>query len=146
MAKSIHQQPNHVKSVMNSFVIAVACYVKPLHKLAVDTANGIGKVAVDIGRGVQDSVRDSDQENSKHAAQSAEEQGVRRSVDRTIEARGGGFTMTAHEVSAWGRAIGRRGGVARKAKTLTRHTVAFKAEPGAEANGGAVCDQRSGRP
>jgi hypothetical protein len=33
---------------MNSFVIAVACYVKPLHKLAVDTANGIGKVAVDL--------------------------------------------------------------------------------------------------
>ncbi|MEI6669852.1 MAG: hypothetical protein WCP29_17010 [Acidobacteriota bacterium] len=33
---------------MNSFVIAVACYVKPLHKLAVTTANGIGKVAVDL--------------------------------------------------------------------------------------------------
>jgi 3-methyladenine DNA glycosylase AlkD len=48
VAKSIHQQPNRVKYVMNSFVIAVACYVKPLHKLAVDTANGIGKVAVDL--------------------------------------------------------------------------------------------------
>jgi 3-methyladenine DNA glycosylase AlkD len=46
--KSIHQQPNRVKYVMNGFVIAVACYVKPLHKLAVDTANGIGKVAVDL--------------------------------------------------------------------------------------------------
>lgn len=33
---------------MNSFVIAVACHVKPLHKLAVDTATGIGKVAVDL--------------------------------------------------------------------------------------------------
>jgi hypothetical protein len=33
---------------MNHFVIAVACHVKPLHKLAVDTANGIGKVAVDL--------------------------------------------------------------------------------------------------
>src|SRR5438132_6442903 len=48
VTKSIHQQPNRVKYVMNSFVIAVACYVKPLHKLAVDTAKGIGKVAVDL--------------------------------------------------------------------------------------------------
>ena len=48
VAKSIHQQPNRVKYVMNSFVIAVACYVKPLHRLAVDTANGIGKIAVDL--------------------------------------------------------------------------------------------------
>lgn len=48
VAKSIHQQPNRVKYVMNSFVITVACHVKPLHKLAVDTANGIGKVAVDL--------------------------------------------------------------------------------------------------
>ena len=48
VAKSIHLQPNRVKYVMNGFVIAVACYVKPLHKLAVDTANGIGKVTVDL--------------------------------------------------------------------------------------------------
>jgi hypothetical protein len=48
VAKSIHQQPNRVKYVMNSFVISVACHFKPLHKLAVDTANGIGKVAVDL--------------------------------------------------------------------------------------------------
>ncbi|MSQ94310.1 MAG: DNA alkylation repair protein [Gemmataceae bacterium] len=48
VAKSIHQQPNRVKYVMNGFVIAVACYVKPLHKLAMDTAKGIGKVAVDL--------------------------------------------------------------------------------------------------
>ena len=48
VAKTIHQQPNRVKYVMNSFVIAVACHVKPLHKLAVDTANDIGKVAVDL--------------------------------------------------------------------------------------------------
>jgi len=48
VAKSIHQQPNRVKYVMNGFVIAVACYVKPLHKVAVDTANDIGKVAVDL--------------------------------------------------------------------------------------------------
>ena len=48
VAKSIHLEPNRVRLVMNSFVIAVACYVKPLHKVAVDTANGIGKVAVDL--------------------------------------------------------------------------------------------------
>ena len=48
VAKSIHQQPNRVKYVMNSFVIAVACHVKPLHNLAVDTANANGKIAVDL--------------------------------------------------------------------------------------------------
>ncbi len=48
VAKTIHQQPNRVKVVMNGFVVAVGCYVKPLHKLAVDTAKGIGKVAVDL--------------------------------------------------------------------------------------------------
>src|SRR6202047_120877 len=48
VAKSIHQQPNRVKYVMNGFVIAVGCFVKPLHKLAVETAHGIGKVAVDL--------------------------------------------------------------------------------------------------
>ena len=48
VAKSIHQQPNRVKYVMNGFVIAIGCYVKPLHKLAVETANGVGKIAVDL--------------------------------------------------------------------------------------------------
>src|SRR6185436_5785984 len=48
VAKTIHQQPNRVKYVMNSFVIAVACHVKPLHKLAVETAKGIGKVDVEL--------------------------------------------------------------------------------------------------
>ena len=48
VAKSIHEQPNRVKYVMNSFVIAVACHVKPLHKLAVETANKIGKVSVEL--------------------------------------------------------------------------------------------------
>ncbi len=47
-AKSIHEQPNRVKYVMNSFIIAVACHVKPLHPLAVAAANGIGKVAMDL--------------------------------------------------------------------------------------------------
>jgi len=48
VAKTIHLQPNRVKYVMNSFVIAVACHVKPLHKLAVETAKGIGKVDVEL--------------------------------------------------------------------------------------------------
>jgi 3-methyladenine DNA glycosylase AlkD len=48
VAKTIHDEPNRVKYVMNSFVIAVACYVKPLHKLAVDTAKSIGKVSVEL--------------------------------------------------------------------------------------------------
>lgn len=48
VAKTIRQQPNRVRYVMNSFVIAVACYVKPLHKFAVDTAYGIGEVEVDL--------------------------------------------------------------------------------------------------
>ena len=48
VAKTIHEQPNRVKYVMNGFVIAVACYVKPLNKVAVDTANSIGKVSVDL--------------------------------------------------------------------------------------------------
>jgi len=48
VAKAIHQQPDRVKYVMNNFVIAVACHVKPLHQLAVATANGIGEVAVDL--------------------------------------------------------------------------------------------------
>jgi 3-methyladenine DNA glycosylase AlkD len=48
VAKSIHQQPNRVRYVMNNFVVAIACYVKPLHQLAVETANGIGKVTVDL--------------------------------------------------------------------------------------------------
>ena len=45
-AKAIHQQPDRLKWAMNGFVIAVACHVKPLHKLAVETANGIGKITV----------------------------------------------------------------------------------------------------
>ena len=48
VTKSIHQQPDRIKYVMNNFVIAVGCHVKPLHPLAVAAANGIGKVAVDL--------------------------------------------------------------------------------------------------
>ncbi len=45
---SIHQQPNRVRYVMNGFVIAVACYVKPLHPLAVDAAERIGRIQVSL--------------------------------------------------------------------------------------------------
>jgi 3-methyladenine DNA glycosylase AlkD len=48
VANSIQTQPNRVNYVMNGFVIAVACHVKPLHSLAVATAHGIGKVEVDL--------------------------------------------------------------------------------------------------
>ena len=45
-AQSIHQQPHRLKWAMNGFVIAIACHVKPLHQLAVETANSIGKIVV----------------------------------------------------------------------------------------------------
>jgi hypothetical protein len=45
--QSIHQQPTRVKSEMNGFVIAIGCYVAPLHDLAVETAGRIGKVSVE---------------------------------------------------------------------------------------------------
>jgi 3-methyladenine DNA glycosylase AlkD len=48
VAKSIHDERNTVKYVMNGFVIAVACHVKPLHKLALDTAKRNGEVKVDL--------------------------------------------------------------------------------------------------
>ncbi|HLJ54325.1 MAG TPA: DNA alkylation repair protein [Chthonomonadaceae bacterium] len=47
VALSIHQRPNRVKLAMNSFVIAIGCYVVPLHALAVEVADGIGKIAVE---------------------------------------------------------------------------------------------------
>ena len=45
-AKAIHQQPDRLKWAMNGFVIAIGCYVVPLQKLALETANSIGKIAV----------------------------------------------------------------------------------------------------
>ncbi len=47
--KTIHQQPNDVKSLMNGFVIAVGTYVQPLSDEALRTAMKIGKVSVDKG-------------------------------------------------------------------------------------------------
>lgn len=47
--KTIHQQPNLVRYVMNGFVIAVGSYVAPLTDVAIQTANKIGTVEVDMG-------------------------------------------------------------------------------------------------
>ena len=47
--KTIHQQPNHVRSAMNRFVIAVGSYVRELTDLALQTAAKIGPVTVDMG-------------------------------------------------------------------------------------------------
>ncbi len=48
VAKSIHQQANRVKFAMNSFVIAVGGWVKPLNKVAIASAKDIGPIAVDL--------------------------------------------------------------------------------------------------
>ena len=47
--KNIHQAPNDVRSAMNSFVIAVGSYVQPLTDTAIETAEKIGPVTVDMG-------------------------------------------------------------------------------------------------
>lgn len=47
--KTIHDQPDEVRYMMNGFVIAVGCYVKPLSETALKTAERIGKVSVDMG-------------------------------------------------------------------------------------------------
>jgi 3-methyladenine DNA glycosylase AlkD len=47
--KTIHQQPNRVRYVMNSFVISVGSYVQGLTELALQTAARIGPVSVDMG-------------------------------------------------------------------------------------------------
>jgi 3-methyladenine DNA glycosylase AlkD len=45
---TLHQQADQVKLAMNSFVIAVACYVQPLHEQAQATADSLGKIEVDV--------------------------------------------------------------------------------------------------
>ncbi len=47
--KTIHDQPNRVKYVMNNFVIATAAGVKELTEFATEVAKKIGKVEVDMG-------------------------------------------------------------------------------------------------
>jgi 3-methyladenine DNA glycosylase AlkD len=46
--KTIHQQPNRVRYVMNGFIISVGCYVAQLTDLAIQTAEKIGPVSVDM--------------------------------------------------------------------------------------------------
>lgn len=47
--KNIHQAPNDVRSSMNSFVIAVGSYVQSLTDTAIQTAEKIGPVSIDMG-------------------------------------------------------------------------------------------------
>ena len=46
--KGIHSAPNHVRYVMNGFVIAVGCYVAPLTAKAKAVAKAIGKVECEL--------------------------------------------------------------------------------------------------
>jgi 3-methyladenine DNA glycosylase AlkD len=48
VARSIHAQPNRVRYVMNSFVIAVGSYVKSLTAHALKSAAKIGTVSVEL--------------------------------------------------------------------------------------------------
>jgi hypothetical protein len=47
--KTIHQAPNDVRSSMNSFVIAVGSYVKPLTDTAIQLGEKLGPITVDMG-------------------------------------------------------------------------------------------------
>ena len=47
--KSVHQSPDLVSYQMNSFVIAVGCYVEPLTDIAIQTAEKIGPVMAYLG-------------------------------------------------------------------------------------------------
>jgi hypothetical protein len=49
VGKTIHQQPNRARYVMNSFVISVGSYVPALTKHAIETGKKIGAVSVDMG-------------------------------------------------------------------------------------------------
>ncbi|MEY2562990.1 MAG: hypothetical protein QOH88_1183 [Verrucomicrobiota bacterium] len=47
--KSVHQAPNDVRSSMNSFIIAVGCYVKSLTETAIELGEKLGPISVDMG-------------------------------------------------------------------------------------------------
>jgi 3-methyladenine DNA glycosylase AlkD len=47
--KTIHDQPNRVRYTMNGFIIAAGAYVRALTDVALETADRIGKVSVDMG-------------------------------------------------------------------------------------------------
>lgn len=46
---TVHQQENRVRAAMNNFVIALGCFVVPMHAAALAAGKTIGKVAVDVG-------------------------------------------------------------------------------------------------
>ena len=48
--KTIHQERNRVRYVMNSFVITVGAYCFPLFDTVMEVAGEIGKVHVDVGQ------------------------------------------------------------------------------------------------
>ena len=47
--KTLLKEPNRVRYAMNGFVIAVGTYVQPLTDVALQTAQNIGEVSVDLG-------------------------------------------------------------------------------------------------
>jgi 3-methyladenine DNA glycosylase AlkD len=47
--KSLPQEPDRVRYAMNGFVIAIGTYVQPLTDLAMQIAQKLGKVLVDVG-------------------------------------------------------------------------------------------------
>jgi hypothetical protein len=47
--KSIHKAPDPVRHGMNSFIISLGSYVKPLTELAIQTGEAIGPVKADLG-------------------------------------------------------------------------------------------------
>jgi hypothetical protein len=47
--KTIHLAPNNARRQMNSFIIEIGTYVQPLTKFAVQIAEKIGPVSVDVG-------------------------------------------------------------------------------------------------
>jgi 3-methyladenine DNA glycosylase AlkD len=49
IVKEIPTAPNRVRHTMNSFIISVGCYVRPLYKLAMKAAGEVGTVSVDMG-------------------------------------------------------------------------------------------------
>ena len=50
VGKTLHQSPNDVRYAMNGFVIALASFLAPLTQEALDVAERIGPVSVDMGK------------------------------------------------------------------------------------------------
>ena len=48
--REIHKAPNRVRYTMNGFVISVGCYVTKLNERALEVAEAIGEVSVDLGK------------------------------------------------------------------------------------------------